>query len=137
MEVVEIDGEKIDYGRNVGILLKFIRHGDRTKDNYMTDFGREKTRKNAEESCIKKNDFGAVKAIGSTVGPYNERGMGRALETSHIYAQEVAGDEAFNTRPTEVLSYDKLASPFPYDHKKIFVANLPTNFDTLFPEQKS
>jgi hypothetical protein len=129
--------EKVEYGRDVDILVKFIRHGDRSKENYLTDFGRETTRQRAEESGHRAEDFGAVKAIGSTVGPYNETGQGRALETADIYTHEIAGDEAFQTRQTEVLSYETMVSPVPYNHREIYNANLPENFDSLSPEDKA
>lgn len=129
--------EKVEYGKDVNILVKFIRHGDRSKENYLTDFGREATRKRAQESGHQAEDFGAVKAIGSTVGPYNEASQGRALETADIYAHEIAGDAAFRTRQSEVLSYEAMVSPVSYNHREIYNASLPEHFDSLRPEEKA
>lgn len=129
--------EKVEYGKDVDVLVKFIRHGDRSKENYLTDFGRETTRQRAQESGHRAEDFGAVKAIGSTVGPYNEAGQGRALETADIYTHEIAGDEAFQTRRSEILSYENIVTPAPYNHREIYNANLPENFDSLSPEEKA
>lgn len=125
-----------EQGRNVEIVLKFIRHGERDKEGKLTDFGREVTRQRAKESDFKKGDFDAVKAIGSTGGPKGPTGQQRALETAHIYANEIAGDDAFRTKQEKVLSYETLKNPMPYDHIEIYNANLPADFDTLSEVEK-
>src|SRR3989344_5951387 len=108
--------EAKEFGTNVELLLKIIRHGERDpKTNFLTDQGREITKQEAEK--FKTNvgngvdDFDLVKAIGSTVGPANSEGMGRAEETAHIYAHEIVGEDAGATRKTEVLSYENIKSP--------------------------
>lgn len=123
-------------GKDVTIVLKFIRHGERDKQGSLTDYGRDVTRRRAQESGIHQTDFDAVKAIGSTAGPIGSRGMQRSLETAHIYAHEIAGDEAFVTRRREILSYDSLIHPAPYNHVEIYNANLPSNFDALSDSEK-
>ena len=128
--------EKEKYGSNVEIVLKFIRHGERDKENNLTDIGREITHQKAQESGIIKTDFDAVKAIGSNVGPKSKIGMGRSLETAHIYAHEIARDEAFNTRRQDILNYETLVSKPPYDHKGIYDSNLPENYNELSDEEK-
>lgn len=126
------------WGKNVEIILKIIRHGDRDPNtNMLTDFGIDETKSRANESGLNKNDFDVVHAIGSTVGPYDKNGMGRAEATAHIYAKEIAGDENFNTRKTEVLAYDKLKSKVPYDHKAVYNSFLPKNFADLSPKEKA
>lgn len=147
----QVSKESIERGKNVTILLKIIRHGLRNpKDNMLTDMGRDITREKARESDVSREDFDYIKAIGSTTGPYVDvegkkmsrlaevggQKMGRALETAHIYANEVAPDNSLNTRPTEVLDYTKIVSPVPYNHKAIYDANLPENFESLSKEEK-
>jgi hypothetical protein len=120
------------FGRNVEILIKFIRHGERGKDSQLLDLGRETTKRKAFESGIKKDDFNAVKAIGSNAAPIREDiKMGRALETADIYATEIAGDEKFITRVNDILNYENLISPRPYNHLEIYNNNLPENFNEL------
>lgn len=140
----QVSKESVERGKNVRILLKIIRHGLRNpKDNMLTDIGRDITREKAIESSLSGEDFDYVKAIGSTVGPYAEvnvgekkEKMGRALETAHIYANEIASDDSLNTRPTEVLSYTEVVSKVPYNHTQIYNANLPENFESLSDEEK-
>lgn len=125
------------WGKNVEILLKIIRHGDRDPNtNMLTDFGVDETKSRAKESGLNKNDFDVIHAIGSTVGPYDEKGMGRAEATAHIYAQEIAGDKNFNTKKTEVLAYDNIKNKVPYDHKAVYNSFLPKNFADLSPKEK-
>lgn len=126
----------VEYGKNVDIILKFIRHGERDLDGNLLDLGREITKQKAVESGLDKEDFDAVKAIGSPAGPSGEAGMQRSLETAHIYANTIAGDEAFNTRVNNALSYETLVSPAPYNHREIYDANIPENFDSLDDAQK-
>jgi len=127
-------------GANVEICLKLLRHGIRDpKTNMLTDIGREQTRDKAVESGLYEEDFDYIKAIGSTAGPYvnvNEQKMGRALETAHIYANEIATDSALHTRPTDVLDYKKIVSAVPYDHIKIYNSSIPENFDNLSDKEK-
>lgn len=133
--------ETKERGVNVEILLKIIRHGERNpKTNFLTDQGREITRQEADK--FKKSlddsvgDYSLVKAIGSTVGPLNDDGMGRAEETAHIYAKEVSGENVGQTRKTEVLSYENIKSPVPYNHRMVYNSFIPENFDNLGPDEK-
>jgi len=130
----EISPEK---GKNVYICLKFIRHGERTPEGKLTDYGREITRKKAKESGIRPEEFDAVKAIGSPAGPEGPEGLQRALETADIFAEEVGGAKKFKTRKREILSYETLKVEEPYNHKEIYNANLPENFEQLSDEEKT
>ena len=123
-------------GANVKIALKFMRHGERDKENNLLPYGREVTRKRAQESGIKKDDFDAIKAIGSDVNPQGPLHMGRSLETADIYAKEIS-DDVFKTRASKILNYETYKTPFPYDHYAIYNSFLPENFDDLSPEEKS
>lgn len=128
--------ESKEKGENVKIVLKFIRHGERTIEGFLTDRGREATRQKANESNIKKNDFDAVKAIGSTAGPKGPTHMGRALETSDSYAHGIAGDEAFNTKKSEILNYETFVNPAPYN-LETYESKFPDNFEQLSEKEKA
>lgn len=136
MEKFEGKVEK-EKGKNVKIVIKFIRHGERDKEGNLLDLGREITAKRANESGIKKDDFDVVKAYGSNAKPDKTvSGMGRALETADIYTHEIAGDEQFTTRVNDILNYETLINPAPYDHREVYDANLPENFDELMGDEK-
>jgi len=125
------------FGRNIEIILKFMRHGDRDKQGNLLDIGRETTKKTAVSSNIRKDEFNAVKAIGSNAAPIREDiKMGRAMETADIYATEIAGDEKFKSRVSDVLNYETLKSPAPYNHREIYNKNLPSNFEQLGDDDK-
>lgn len=138
MEIIKNELEQQErFGRNVEILIKFMRHGERGKNSQLLDLGRDITKRKALESGIKQGDFDAVKAIGSNASPIKEDiKMGRALETADIYATEIAGDEKFKTRVNDILSYEKLLSPRPYNHTEIYNKSLPDNFDELADAEK-
>lgn len=129
--------ERKESGENVEIVLKFIRHGERDLEGNLTDYGRTVTKERAQESGVLKTDFDAIKAIGSTAGPKGPSGMQRSLETADIYAHEIAGDEAFQTRARDILSYEKLINDIPTDWAQIYNANIPANFSELSDEQKA
>ncbi|MFA6271916.1 MAG: hypothetical protein WC693_02290 [Patescibacteria group bacterium] len=129
-------------GRNVRIVIKFIRHGERSDDGRLLDSGREDTQELAKG--VDKEQFDAVKAIGSNHGPASgvetkggTRKMGRALETSHIFASEVDEDEEFTSRASEILDPDNLHAPAPYDHKAMVKSFLPENYEDLPEEEKN
>jgi hypothetical protein len=128
--------ESKERGRNVKIVLKFMRHGERDLDGRLTDYGRKVTKEKATESDVRRDDFHAVKAIGSVAGESSGVGA-RALETADIYSHEFAGDEAFETRKNELLNYEKIVSPVPYNHMEIYNSYLPANFASLSDEEKS
>ena len=128
--------ESLERGKNVEIVLKFLRHGERDKEGRLTDYGRSVTAERARESGIKPDDFDAVKAIGSNAG--EKAGVGkRAFETADIYAHTIAGDGAFNSRVEKVLSFEGLKNSVPYDHVEIYNASLPENFNSLSNEEKA
>lgn len=129
--------ERAEKGRNVSIRLKIIRHGERTTEGELTDYGRQVTSKIAKEKKTELGGLDAVKAYGSQAGPKGPMGMGRSLETADIYAEEVAGEEKFKTRGRGILSYETLVSKTPYNHTEIYNANLPENFDSLSDEEKA
>ncbi|MFA6392262.1 MAG: histidine phosphatase family protein [Patescibacteria group bacterium] len=129
-------------GRNVRIVIKFIRHGERSEDGRLLDSGREDTRELAKS--IDKEQFDAVKAIGSNFGPASDvevkdgnRKMGRALETAHIFASGVDEDEEFTSRANDILDPNNLHAPAPYDHKAMVKSFLPENYDDLPDEEKN
>lgn len=125
-------------GADVVIDLKIIRHGERD-GKFLNDLGRERTKENAVNSGIDKDEYDAVKAIGSNADPnlVVEKNMGRALETADIYAKEIAGDEKFNTRANKILNYENIVSPKPYNHVAVYNSFLPGNFKDLSPEEKA
>ncbi|MBI5139957.1 MAG: hypothetical protein HZA94_00705 [Candidatus Vogelbacteria bacterium] len=129
--------ETKERGKNVKIVLKFIRHGERTKEGQLTDYGRKITAICAKESGIKPEDFDAVKAIGSTAGPKGPGGLQRSLESADIYAHEIAGDGALETRGSDVLDYENLKSPAHFDHTTVYNSFLPPDFEKLSDEEKA
>jgi hypothetical protein len=139
----QISKESVERGKDVEILIKFGRHGDRyplgPQKNMLTDRGRADTRANAEASGLRSEDFDAVKPIGSNVKPHNEEGEGRALESARIYGETIAGDELFNTRETEVLNYEtmKTKGATVYDHVAVYNSSLPEDYASLSPEQQA
>lgn len=132
----QISQESKERGRNVKITVKFLRHGERTTDGKLTDYGREVTKDRAIESGIKWDEYHAVKAVGSDAGLSSGAGA-RALETADIYAHEIAGDEAFQKRVNGMLSYETLLNPSPQNHTEVYNSYLPENFETLSDEEKS
>jgi len=123
-------------GKNVKIVLKIIRHGERTKEGLLTDYGRKITREKARESGVNPEEFTAIKAVGSNAKPLGPTGVGRSLETASIYADELAGDKAFQARAKSMLSYETLKFPTPYNHLEIYNSNLPDNFTELSDKEK-
>jgi hypothetical protein len=129
---------------DVLIDLKFVRHGERDKDGNLIDLGRDITKERAAELGIEADDYDLIKAIGSDVGPQSGievgdvRGSiqaGRALETAHIFAQELPGRKG-STRARGVLAYNTIKSDVPYDHKEIYEANLPKDFESLEGDER-
>src|SRR3989344_942740 len=131
------DTAAVEKGRNVEVIVKIMRHGERNVTGELTDYGREITRQRAEESGLAERGFDAVKAYGSDAGPRNSAKMGRSRETADIYAKEIANDGALKSRPREVFSYEKLVNPVPFDYEPIYKAALPGNYDQLSPEEKA
>jgi len=125
-----------DRGKNVVIVLKILRHGERTKEGELTDYGREVTRKRAQLSGLQADQFSAVKAIGSRADAEPGK-MGRSLETADIFAAEVDPQRRFTSREMSPLSHKALITKPPYDHKEIYNSNLPGNFEELPDEEKA
>ena len=116
--------ESSERGKDVEIVFAPIRHGVR-EGLHLTDFGRKMTAEYAQTRGQNYADFrdrGAVKAIGSMSGPSDQSpvGMPRAKETAHIYAREIAGDEALTTRTDRRLQYDTMKIKPPYDHPAVY-----------------
>jgi hypothetical protein len=128
--------EQKEFGRQVEIVLKFIRHGERTKEGTLTDHGRDITAERARESGLEEAGFDAVKAIGSNAGPKNPDGMGRSLETADIYGYEIGGDAQFATRAQKALNYQTFVNQEPFDWLAFYNSNLPENFNELSDEEK-
>ena len=124
------------YGANVELTLKLLRHGERTKDGLLTDYGRNKSREVAGSLGVGSEDYDAVKAVGS-MADAPDSGMGRALETADIYADEIAGDEAFKTRANDLLNYENMKLKPPYNHREVYNSFLPDDFDTISDEEKA
>jgi broad specificity phosphatase PhoE len=129
--------ERKEFGRDVEIVLKFIRHGERDKSGRLTDYGRGITTERAKRSGLRDENFDAVKGVGSNAGARNSSGQGRALETANIYAHEIAGDEQFVTRAEKVLNYETLANKYPFDWTEVYNSYLPEHFDVLSDEEKA
>lgn len=127
----------LEKGTDVSILIKFIRHGERDKENNLTDYGREITKERAEESGLINENFSAVKAIGSNQGPQSEEGLARSLETAHIYSNEIAQDNIFKTRKNDILNFETIISKRPYNHVEIYNSLLPDNYNSLSDIEKS
>ncbi len=123
------------FGHNVLIDMKIIRHGERTKEGELTDYGRQVTREKAAPNMIEGDAVDMVKPIGSNAGPKNN-GQGRALETAAIFASEIAGETGV-PRANDQLSYETMKSPTPYNHVAIYNSFLPTDFNDLDPQKKA
>lgn len=147
-EEIPFSEKVLEKGRNVHITIKFIRHGLRTPvvgktGGELTEYGRGVTRENARESGLKGDDFDAVKAFGSTAKEELSTAQPRSLETADIYATEItkiASGKKLKTRGRDVLNYQTLVSPIPYDHdeiyNRIYKENLP-NPDNSTDEDKA
>lgn len=136
MEQIKKIENKEKFGKNVQVLIKFIRHGERNSEGKLLDVGRKITKENAILSGVNKDNFDAIKAIGSNAVPQGELNIGRSLETADIYSKVIAGDEALNTRVNDILSYEKIKSTLPFDYKEIYDSYLPENFNDLSDEEK-
>ena len=130
------ESKEREFGANVQMTVKMMRHGQRTPQGALTEAGREDTRERAQASGLKGEDFDAVKAYGSSVG--ERKGVGkRAFETAETYATEIAGDDALNTRVNDLMSYEKIMAPVPYDHDVIIESHLPQDYASLSEEGQS
>ncbi|EKE19999.1 MAG: hypothetical protein ACD_8C00067G0005 [uncultured bacterium] len=151
----EFSAEK---GSEVEIAMMFIRHGERTPEGTLTDYGREITKEKAEQAeqeGIFKNGFDVVKPLGSPAGPKTSvevqdmsenqeetksQDMSRATETAHIFGSKLAeasGYELLNTRNKPALSFETVKNKMPYNHTQIYNSLLPENFASLSDIEKS
>jgi hypothetical protein len=131
--------EELTRGQDVQIDALFVRHGERTKEGELTDYGREVSAQKAGEYAQELGSYDVVKAYGSDAQA-KEGKMGRSRETADIYARTIAvdkGAEQLVTRARDALSYMKLKSPAPYDHVAIYDSYLPENFTELPDVEKA
>lgn len=143
-EEVEITPEK---GANILLRIKFIRHGERGRDNKLTDYGRVVTKEKAADSGLGEQGFNAIKAYGSQQGPkadikkfpMDKSGMGRSMETAFIYTEEIRGDgdKKYTPRAKDLLNYETIKTKSPYNHQEVYNSNLPANYEQLKNEEKS
>lgn len=111
-------------GENITLVVRIMRHGDRTPEGNLEDFGRQRTIEKARGSVSVYEQFDVIKAFGSTAGPKTvvegeEMEMQRSLETAHIFAKELAvqqGTQAAKTRPRDILNYETSELPPPGDY---------------------
>lgn len=136
MEQLKNIENKEKFGQKVHVLVKFTRHGERDSEGNLLDLGREITKEKAISSGVNKDDFDAIKAIGSNATPQGELNIGRSLETADIYSKEIAGDEAFSTRINDILSYETIKNKLPFDYKEVYDSFLPENFNDLSDDEK-
>jgi hypothetical protein len=111
------NGEKTEGSKRFS--FKIMRHGERTFDGLLSDYGREVTKEKARANVL-PDGIDIVKAIGSPSGPINEESgvtKPRALETADIYVHEFAdatGAEQYKTRPKSELGFDTLQTTEPF-----------------------
>jgi hypothetical protein len=61
--------ESLEKGKDVEVLIEFIRHGERALDGTLTDLGRRITKEKGRAVKFPSGTPHAVKAIGSSAGP--------------------------------------------------------------------
>jgi len=76
-------------GANIEIILHVLRHGDRTPEGYLEEYGRKRTRDVASENGENYPGGVNVKSFGSPAGPKSpETIMARSEETADIYGRD-------------------------------------------------
>ena len=132
-------GQAKETGRKVLLILKVIRHGERTKDGELTDYGRTVTRQKAGEAALPEVSGG--KAVGSPFKPKESLRPPRSLETADIYIEELfrAGrlQKKYATRARQILNPESLKTPPPFDWIEFYNSQLPADFEALSDEQKA
>lgn len=124
-------------GKNTFIELFILRHGERTKTGELTDFARTETREQVQalhSSGLFTTELDAIKPIGSDAGPAGPTGSGRARETAELVADELSrltGARKLESRERNILSYEPLKTPPPYNHTEIYNSFLPDDFESL------
>ncbi len=126
MEKIENKIEK-EKGANIELILHVMRHGDRTPEGFLEDYGRERTKNVATKETEKYDSEFKIKAFGSPAGPKSkETEMERSLETAHVFANSVAentGANIYTSRPMSLLNYedwDVLTVDPGYDYDAIY-----------------
>ncbi|MFA6307587.1 MAG: hypothetical protein WCS88_02745 [Patescibacteria group bacterium] len=140
---IEKQSEK-ERGLNNRILLKIIRHGEKTPEGALTDYGREKTRETVANDKKIIEGIQKVKVMGSNAGPKNEAGQARALETADIYANTLVNEEysdpeiiKYESRARSILEVVGQNTQPPFNWGKEYKENLPENFSELSDEDKA
>lgn len=136
-EKSKVETEK---GKNNRILIKIMRHGEKTPEGLLTDYGREETSEKSKKEKELLGEFDMIKVVGSDSGEKGPKGIGRALETADIYAEEsIFNDDRkkYKSRPRRLLSLDGLKTSAPFDWTEYYKSKLPDNFDKLSDERKS
>lgn len=140
--------EKIEKGKNNRILIKIMRHGEKTPEGFLTDYGREVTRKKSKSEKDMLYEFKKVKAVGSNKSEPGQQGLPRALETADIYANGITIEEGENlpeaeakikkykTRPRPILGTEAKV-PELFNWKEYYKSQLPKNFDQMTDEEKA
>jgi|GEM_PF-1355021 len=140
---IEQQSEK-EKGLNNRILLKIMRHGEKTPEGELTDYGRDRTREVARVDKEMMKGIDKIKVMGSNAGPKNKAGQARALETADIYANTVTDEnesdpviKKYESRARSILEVVGQNTPQPFDWGKEYKANLPENFVELSAEEKA
>jgi len=139
---------KSENGKNVEVMLVYLRHGHRGLSGDLTDLGRDETAEIARELNLGEQ-YDMVKPYGSKAGPLKkietesvvgekELNMGRSMETSLIFAQNslAPGQEMYNPKPIDSVNYEKYKSTRPYDHIAIYNSFIPSDYNDLPDEKK-
>jgi len=141
--------ESIEKGRNNRILIKIIRHGERSPDSLLTDYGRQVTQEKAAAEKDALGKFDVVKAVGSDAGPKGPTGYARSLETADIYADTVKLEEGdgvseadekfkkYKTKERSLLELKGSKVSLPFDWNEYYNKHLPENFDQLDDKEKA
>lgn len=136
-------------GLNNRILIKIMRHGERTPDKLLTDYGRQVTGDIAKGDKGKLSGIDKIKAVGSDDGPKGATGMARSLETADIYANGITLEEGegtsdanakierYKTKPRPLLEISGMKTSKLFDWTEYYNSKLPENFDQLSDEEKS
>lgn len=136
-EKSKVETEK---GKNNRILIKIMRHGEKTPEGLLTDYGREETSEKSKKEKELLGEFDIIKAVGSDSGEKGPKGIGRALETADIYTEEsIFNDDRkkYKSRPRRLLSLDGLKTSAPFDWTAYYKSQLPDSFNQLGEEDKS
>lgn len=137
-------------GKNVEIVLAYMRHGLRDpKNNFLTDLGREGTRDVAEQLGL-KGKFKIIKPYGSSVGPLNnikvesvsrkrDWEMGRSMETAKIFGETSLdkNQKIYDPSYVDTVNYEKFKTKPPYNHVEIYNSFIPKDYNELSDEEKN